>query len=727
MAPRPRNSLSGSARSVRPALQVCCATRDPFEEAIVLRPETRLFSFAIVGDTHVKPTSGDQSAPWKVNEKATARARFIAREMARYEPRFIIHLGDLVHPVPELATFPEAVALTKDVFRQHHNRMHVLPGNHDIGDKPSRVMPAKSVRESWIRIHEENYGPSWRSFDEDGIRFVLLNNPLLNSGLALEAQQDAWLEETLASAQGLRVFVFMHYPLYLLDAAEPSTYDNIDEPARSRLLERLQRHKVEAVFAGHVHNIFYHRQATTEFYVMMATSFVRQDYSEMFRIEAVHENGRDDAEKLGFAIVDVHSDGHVVHYLRSHGEELTPEAAALPIAKRTTDLLAHPKKHGGAPIGVFMRHPWAETVTLPQNGPMDEFVRKEARNDYQVAALWRLGVRHLRVPASDLHAPASRSRMLDLCANGHRFTVSGFGIPADQQRETVLDAASRGVIDRYELVLPFDEMAARAADIVSFRRELGRPVILAPVASSADEAKVGSKIELFVSHGFGPHRFADIDGLLAAGVQVDGFVIRVGLDADLAALARDLDAWGAARGLAMDLHLRIAANNPAANVRDDAAILRAVAELYACALAYPRVTMLADPFMDIDRGYFVRHGLIDRRCNLRPAGLAVEALTAYLGNATPGGAAWTLQAAELERGRVLTLRGKGRMARLAFPQDGRQLAVTPQLREGFAGPPLAVPLDTPWCTAPQLGSALSSADGEWPREISRPTLLVGGV
>lgn len=693
----------------------------------MLRPETRLFTFAIVGDTHVKPVSGDQSAPWKVNEKATARARFIAREMARYEPQFIIHLGDLVHPVPELATFPEAVALTQDVFRQHHNQMHVLPGNHDIGDKPSRVMPAKSVRESWIKIHEDNYGPSWRTFDQGGVRFILINNPVLNSGLPQEAAQDAWLQETLASAEGQRVFVFMHYPLYLLSPDEPSTYDNIDEPARSRLLGLFARHNVEAVFAGHVHNIFYHRQAQAEFYVMMATSFVRQDYSEMFRIEAVHENGRDDAEKLGFAIVDVHSDGHVVHYMRSNGEELESEAAARPVAKRSTDLLAHPKKPGGAPIGVFMRHPWAETVTLPQNGPMDEFVRKQARNDYQVAALWRLGIRHLRVPASDLFDAPSRWRMQDMVANGHRFTVSGFGIPSGPQRDEVLSAAAGGMIDRYELVLPFDEMATRAGEIAEFRTALGRPLLLAPVASSADEAKVGSKIELFVSHGFGPHRLGDIEKLLVSGVRVDGVVMRVGLDADLPALARTLDAWGDERGLAMDLHLRIAANNPAANIRDDAAILRAVVELYACALAHPRMTMLADPFMDIDRGYFVRHGLIDRRCNLRPAGMAVEAMTAYLGGPACVGAAFSLAVFEDNGTRVLTLKGAGRIARLVLASAPAPVHMTAALQQDFAVAPLVVPLDKPWCVAPDLGSRLTSQTGGWPETLVGPVMLIGEI
>jgi len=140
------------------------------------------FNFAIIGDTHVKPESGDQSAPWKVNELATGRARWIAREIRRYSPRFVIHLGDLVHPVPELPTFDQAVALTKNVFHKHHNALHVIPGNHDIGDKPNRMMPANSVRDEWIAIHENNFGPGWSTFDSGDIRFVLVNNPVLNSG-----------------------------------------------------------------------------------------------------------------------------------------------------------------------------------------------------------------------------------------------------------------------------------------------------------------------------------------------------------------------------------------------------------------------------------------------------------------------------------------------------------------------------------------------------------------
>ncbi len=192
-------------------------------------------------------------------------------------------------PCPELSTFDAAVELTKRDVPGQHNSLHVIPGNHDVGDKPNRMMPAKSVRDDWIAIHERNFGPGWSSFDRGDVRFILINNPVLNSGSAIETAQRSWLEEQLASAGSRRIFLFMHYPLFLLAPDEPGTYDNIDEPARSDLLALIRKHKVEAVFAGHVHNIFYHRIEPTEFYVMPATSFVRQDFAEMYRIEAAAE------------------------------------------------------------------------------------------------------------------------------------------------------------------------------------------------------------------------------------------------------------------------------------------------------------------------------------------------------------------------------------------------------------------------------------------------------
>ncbi len=52
-------------------------------------------------------------------------------------------------------------------------------------------------------------------------------------------------------------------------------------------------------------------------------------------------------------------------------------------------------------------------------GPVDEFVRKKARNDYTVLALWETGIRTLRLPLADLTdeiflKPARGSRNLKI-------------------------------------------------------------------------------------------------------------------------------------------------------------------------------------------------------------------------------------------------------------------------------------------------------------------------
>ena len=678
------------------------------------------FSFAVVADTHVKPEMGDDSSPWQVNALATARARWVAREIARYNPSFVVHLGDLVHPVPELPTFGAAVELVQSIFRSHHNRLHVAAGNHDIGDKPNRAMPAKMVHDEWVGFHEQVFGPSWTSFDRDGMRFVIVNNAILNSGQAREQAQRRWLEETLRSAYDRRIVLFMHYPLFMLRPDEEGNYDNIDEPARSDMLALIRNYRVEAVIAGHVHNFFYHRVDGTEFYAMPATSFVRQDYAEMYRAEALHENGRNDAEKLGFAIVDIYRDGHIVNYVRSYGQTLAAEEAATPVAPRPpAACFPHPKRPGGAPLGVFLRHPWAETIALPYNGPMDEFLRKEVRNDYQVAALWRLGIRHARVPLRDLIDATTRARLADLVANGHRFTVFGFGVPMAAAAETIF--AHAALIDRYECVLPIDAIGEEANALAEFRTRLGRPVLLSRVATSAEDRKVGSRMEHFVSHGFRPDQMTEIEALRER-VTVDGFVIRAAFGTDLVALAASLDDWVARRRCALDLHLRLASHNPAENVIDDGRILAAIAELFVVGLAFPRLTLMLDTFMDIDRGYFVRHGLIDRRCNFRPAGLAVEAMAAFLGN---DGGTWSLTRQEANGVRALILRGRARLALIALPMDVSAKPLDHDTVKAYGVDPaasVAVPLDQPWTIAPDLSGR--PAGGILPPLVAAPVMII---
>ncbi|OYW19213.1 MAG: hypothetical protein B7Z52_03900, partial [Burkholderiales bacterium 12-64-5] len=271
--------------------------------------------------------------------------------------------------------------------------------------------------------------------------------------------------------------------------------------------------------------------------------------------------------------------------------------------------------------------------------------------------------------------------------------------------------------------LPFEAIIPSAPTLAAFRADFAHPVTLARVATSADEAKVGSKIELFVSHGFRPDQLPEIEELVAGGLTgIDGVVVRAGLGSDFVTLAGMLDTWCKANGLSVDLNLRVAANNPATNVTDDGAILAAAAEAYACALAYPRLTVMFDPFMDLDRGYFVRHGLVDRRCNLRPAGLAVEALAAFL--PCDGASSPALTASTPDGGRALVLESPGTIAAILLPAPGVPLTVGDGLADLLPDALHVVPLDTPWTLSPTLGAAPM---GRVPQRVDGPTLLVGPI
>ena len=188
-------------------------------------------------------------------------------------------------------------------------------------------------------------------------------------------------------------------------------------------------------------------------------------------------------------------------------------------------------------------------------------------------------------------------------------------------------------------------------------------------------------------------------------------------------LATNLDEWSARNQCKIDLHLRLASTNMAENILDDGRILANVVELFAVGLAFPRLTTMVDTFMDIDRGYFVRHGLIDRRCNLQPAGLAVEALSAFLGG---GSETWSLTKCTVDGVTLLSLCSPKRNALLAIPNGSATKALKPHVLQ-TAGLDLAastlVWLDRPWAIEPHLGSRPSTV--ALPSSLEAPILIVG--
>lgn len=619
-----------------------------------VRLGARLFTFAVIADTHVNQEEGKASSDFAVNRLANARVRHVMHELRHAAPAFVLHLGDIVHPTPGHPAYAQAAAAFHELARILDCPLHLTPGNHDVGDKPGDWLPVPSVNDDYLALYRKHFGAHYHSFDARGCHFVIIDAQVVNSGLESEARQRRWLEEDLARNAGRRTFLCTHYPFFLFDPAEEGHYDNIDEPGRSWLLDLCARRRVEAVFAGHVHNFWYHEVGATQMYLLPSPAFVRLDYSEMFRIEAAPERGRNDAGKLGYLLVDVHERGHVAHAIRTFGVERGADAPVpAPTGKRVPHV--HTRSIVRPVLGIDLRYPWAEAVDVPASGAIDEFARKRVRNDYPLLALWEMGVRRLRVPTADLVEAPARARMGALRRMGHELTVATHGL-----RDDVV----RALRDHRDLVTAVEVIAA-ARDFPSLARPLaavrdaGVAVVLSCLQRHDSSYHHGNRARHVIQHGFDVGQAPHVARMLAAaGLArlVDGVVFRLDRGADIAASVAAIAAFGIEHGVAPHAYVRLASDVPSVAEENDLANANRVAEAMLLALAHPGVRLTLDTLNDVDRGYFPRTGLLDRRYNPRLAGDVVRHLHGVFGrDAAPLA---LRDAREHEGCRVLVLTGE---------------------------------------------------------------------
>jgi len=578
------------------------------------------FTIAVIADTHVNEKEDFSASPYPVNAEANPRARHVFAQVNKAAPVFSVHLGDIVNPVPELPTYGTAAENFKQITQDLDAPLYLVPGNHDIGDKRVSWMPAGMVNEEYIALYEEHFGKHYLSFDHEDCHFVIINSPLINSGGASEAEHAEWLEADFAANADKRFFMFSHYPLFVSDPNEAESYDNIGEPGRSWLLELAHRYKPEALFTGHTHNFWYDIIGETEYYLVPATSFVRHDYSEMYRIDGGDQQGRNDSAKLGHMMLDIYESGHVAHCHRSYGARMekdgnTPE----PVLR-----MPHTKISNVSNVFVDMRHAWTEEMVVSPSGAVDEFGRKKARNDYTLMAMWEMGLRGLRVPIQDLVDPATRHRMDIMTGIGHMFHVYRYGLP-DVSEVDVL-SKHRGLVERLELVLGWDEIAGLSDSIRELSEKTGIPIVLSRV-NRKDAAKMsGGRYNHLISHGFNLEEIPELAEFSKANPGlVSGFQFTIPRSEDpwlacekLAKFVEDTDAK-------VVLYVKSTDSSPAQTFHDDVANAKRFSRTILSGVGH-NVDVILDTFDDIDRGYFTRTGLIDRRFNPRLAGRLMSAL-----------------------------------------------------------------------------------------------------
>ncbi len=163
------------------------------------------------------------------------------------EPAFVVMCGDLIETPAnqeQIRAYKDSVANLDPTISLYN-----VPGNHDLG---------QPVRIENISSFQENFGQLWFSFTCGNSLFIALSSDLLRDRDApMNPQQTEWLINILDEEQSRtadHIFVFMHHPLYLDSPDEPDGYSNLPDKIRRRLLNLFVKHRVRAVFSGHLHH-----------------------------------------------------------------------------------------------------------------------------------------------------------------------------------------------------------------------------------------------------------------------------------------------------------------------------------------------------------------------------------------------------------------------------------------------------------------------------------------
>lgn len=197
----------------------------------------RLIQFS---DTHLRATH------WR-HQRRFSRA---LRKAGMYDMAVIT--GDLS---VDGAGIRDDLEIARQRFDGMRGPLHVLPGNHDIGEEPASTTRTQPVTPERLARFRDVFGTDRFDISLPGWRLVGLNVHLFGTGWAEESDQWALLEAAIAGRGDDRLGVFLHKPLFVEAPDEPeNAYHCIAAPARDRLLSLAGSGKAIAFFAsGHLH------------------------------------------------------------------------------------------------------------------------------------------------------------------------------------------------------------------------------------------------------------------------------------------------------------------------------------------------------------------------------------------------------------------------------------------------------------------------------------------
>ncbi len=178
----------------------------------------------------------------------TANFEFAIATANRLKPAFVVVTGDLINESGNAAQAAEYRRIAARLDPQI--RLFSVPGNHDVGNEPTRES---------LATYRQRFGPDYYTFRVGEIAGIVLNSNLEKAPQNVpeeSARMEQWLRTELAKARkdGVKhLIVFQHIPFFLADPNEEDQYFNIPLETRRRYLAMLHEYGVRQVFAGHYH------------------------------------------------------------------------------------------------------------------------------------------------------------------------------------------------------------------------------------------------------------------------------------------------------------------------------------------------------------------------------------------------------------------------------------------------------------------------------------------
>ena len=235
-------------------------TRKLWAEQVVPCSSADKFYIAILTDIHMidaeykgpENTAEDTNSLYHSEERLLSARALINSLLPRIEQTFLI--GDLFHNYPskEYSYYFERetrIDKAKSMLDGFQMPVHLAFGNHDYDVK---FIP----REMSHKLFAAKFNAKpYSSFDYKGWKFLMLNNFLgatqdvkseaFNTAVgSFGEEQLHWIEAQLK--EGKPTFVFLHYPLTMIDGNEMGDYG---------LFSLLQKYKqtIKVVLSGHQH------------------------------------------------------------------------------------------------------------------------------------------------------------------------------------------------------------------------------------------------------------------------------------------------------------------------------------------------------------------------------------------------------------------------------------------------------------------------------------------